>query len=287
MLSTQPVLRFSKMHGLGNDFVLLDCREQPMPLDTLQLQALSHRHTGVGFDQLLSIEPARDPACAFAYGIWNADGSPVGQCGNGVRCVAAWLHRAGVLALGATVRLQSPSGPVSVRLLNATEVTVDMGEPIFDLPRIPFVAEAVAPLYAVDVGGETVEISALSMGNPHGVLSMDDLDNPRVARLGPLLTTHPRFPEHANIAVVQKLDRNHVRMREHERGAGWTQACGSGACAAAAALRQRGEVDADIQVQMPGGALRITWPGVGEPLWMTGPAAFVFEGEWPIPGRVP
>lgn len=287
MLSTQPVLRFSKMHGLGNDFVMLDCREQSMPLDTLQLRALSHRHTGVGFDQLLSIEPARDPACAFAYGIWNADGSPVGQCGNGVRCVAAWLHRAGVLALGTTVRLQSPSGPVSVRLLNATEVTVDMGEPIFDPPRIPFLADAVAPLYAVDVGGETVEISALSMGNPHGVLSVDDLDDPRVARLAPLLTMHPRFPEQANIAVVHQLDRSHVRMREHERGAGWTQACGSGACATAAALRQRGAVDADVQVQMPGGALRITWPGVGEPLWMTGPTAFVFEGEWPIPGRGP
>jgi diaminopimelate epimerase len=282
MLNTQPVLRFSKMHGLGNDFVMVDCREQPMPLDTMQLQALSNRRTGVGFDQLLSIEPARDPACAFAYGIWNADGSAVGQCGNGVRCVAAWLHRAGLLALDAMVQLQSPSGPVSVRLLSPTEVTVDMGEPIFDPPRIPFLADAMAPLYALDAGGEDVEISALSMGNPHGVLSVDDLDDPRVLRLGPLLTMHPRFPEEANIAVVQKLDRSHVRVHEHERGAGWTQACGSGACATAVALRQRGEVDATVEVHMPGGSLHITWGGAGDPVWMTGPAAFVFEGEWPI-----
>lgn len=287
MLNTQPVLRFSKMHGLGNDFVMLDCRERPMPLDTMQLRALSNRRTGVGFDQLLSIEPARDPACAFAYGIWNADGSLVGQCGNGVRCVAAWLHRAGLLALDTAVQLQSPSGPVSVRLLNPTEVTVDMGEPVFELSRIPFLADAVAPLYAVDVGGEEVSISALSMGNTQGVLSVDDLDDPRVARLGPLLTMHPRFPEQANIAVVQKLDRSHVRMHEHERGAGWTQACGSGACATVVALRQRGEVDAEVEVRMPGGALRISWPGIGEPVWMTGPAAFVFEGEWPIPERTP
>ena len=285
MLNTQSVLRFSKMHGLGNDFVMLDCRERLMPLDTMQLRALSNRRTGVGFDQLLSIEPARDPACAFAYGIWNADGSLVGQCGNGVRCVAAWLHRAGLLALDTTVQLQSPSGPVSVRLLSPTEVTVDMGEPIFELPRIPFLADAVAPLYTVDVGGEEVQISALSMGNTQGVLCVDDLDDPRVARLGPLLTMHPRFPEQANIAVVQKLDRSHVRMHEHERGAGWTQACGSGACATVVALRQRGEVDAEVEVRMPGGALRISWPGVGEPVWMTGPAAFVFEGEWPIPER--
>lgn len=287
MLSTPAILRFSKMHGLGNDFVMLDCRGQPMPLDTMQLRALSNRRTGVGFDQLLSIEPARDPACAFAYGIWNADGSLVGQCGNGVRCVAAWLHRAGLLALDTTVRLQSPSGPVSVRLLGPTEVTVDMGEPVFDLPRIPFLADAVAPLYTVDVGGEEVQISALSMGNTQGVLCVDDLDDPRVARLGPLLTTHPRFPQQANIAVVQKLDRSHVRMREHERGAGWTQACGSGACATVVALRRRGEVDAEVEVRMPGGTLRISWPGIGEPVWMTGPAAFVFEGEWPIPERVP
>jgi diaminopimelate epimerase len=276
-------LRFSKMHGIGNDFVVLDCRHAGFPLDVAQIRALGDRHTGVGFDQLLSVEPARDPACAFYYGIWNADGSPSGQCGNGVRCVAAWLHRAGALALGDSVRIESPSGPVAVRLLDANTVTVDMGEPIFEPVRIPFAAAAIAGHYAIDVAGATLDIGAVSMGNPHAVVAVDDLADPALQLLGPRLTQHERFADGANAGFVQQLDREHLRLRVHERGAGWTLACGTGACAAMAVLHQRGDVADSVAVELPGGTLRIDWAGPGHTLWMTGPAAFAFEGEWPVP----
>ena len=276
-------LRFSKMHGIGNDFVVLDCRQRAFPLDAAQIRALADRHTGVGFDQLLSIEPARNPACAFFYGIWNADGSPSGQCGNGVRCVAAWLHRAGALALGDSVTIESPSGPVTVRLLGANEVTVDMGEPVFEPARIPFAADATADRYEIVVGDERLDIGAVSMGNPHAVVVVENLTAPALQRLGPLLTNHPRFAQGANAGFVQRLDRRHLHLRVHERGAGWTRACGTGACAAMAVLHQRGDVDDSVAVELPGGTLRIDWAGPGHTLWMTGPAAFAFEGEWPVP----
>ncbi|MHB1059603.1 MAG: diaminopimelate epimerase [Rhodanobacter sp.] len=277
-------LRFSKMHGIGNDFVVLDCRHAGFPLDVAQIRALGDRHTGVGFDQLLSVEPARDPACAFYYGIWNADGSPSGQCGNGVRCVAAWLHRAGALARGDDVMIESPSGPVTIRVLGPGEVTVDMGEPVFEPARIPFAAAVGADRYAIDVAGETLDIGAVSMGNPHAVVAVDDLADPALDKLGPLLTNHERFAGGANAGFVQRLDRGHLRLRVHERGAGWTLACGTGACAAMAVLHRRGEVDDSVAVDLPGGTLRIDWAGPGHALWMTGPAAFAFEGEWPVPG---
>jgi diaminopimelate epimerase len=272
--------RFSKMHGSGNDFVVIDSRDGALTPSPSLVRAMADRHTGVGFDQLLSVEPARDGVSAFYYGIWNSDGSPSGQCGNGVRCVAAWLHRAGALPIGQTVQIESPSGPVSVRLVDAHRVTVDMGEPIFDPSRIPFDAPHVAHRYSVDVDGRALEIGAASMGNPHAVVTVDDLAAPDLARLGPALTGHVRFREGANTGFVQKLSTRHVRLRVHERGAGWTLACGTGACAAMAVLRQRGEVDAHVQVDLPGGSLDIDWTGPGESLWMTGPATFVFEGEW-------
>ncbi len=277
-------LRFSKMHGIGNDFVVLDCRVTAFTLGAAQIRALGDRHAGVGFDQLLSVEPARDPTCAFYYGVWNADGSPSGQCGNGVRCVAAWLHRAGALACGEEVRMESPSGPVSIRLLDATTVTVDMGEPVFEPARIPFDAAAAADTYPMAVGADTLAIGVVSMGNPHAVLRVNDLDDPALERLGPLLTMHPRFPRQANAGFVQQLDRGHLRLRVHERGAGWTLACGTGACAAMAVLHQRGEVDDRVAVALPGGTLQIDWRGRGHALRMTGPAAFAFEGEWPVSG---
>ncbi|MBT2144138.1 MULTISPECIES: diaminopimelate epimerase [unclassified Rhodanobacter] len=276
-------LHFSKMHGIGNDFVVLDCRQRAFPLDAAQIRALADRHTGVGFDQLLSIEPARNPACAFYYGIWNADGSSSGQCGNGVRCVAAWLHRAGALALGDSVMIESPSGPVTVRLLGADEVTVDMGEPVFEPARIPFAADAAADRHEIVVADERLDIGAVSMGNPHAVVAVNDLADPALQRLGPLLTNHPRFAQGANAGFVQRLDRGQLRLRVHERGAGWTLACGTGACAAMAVLHQRGDVDDSVAVELPGGTLRIDWTGPGHTLWMTGPAAFAFEGEWPVP----
>jgi len=273
-------LRFSKMHGSGNDFVVIDSRDGALALNPAAIRAMADRHTGIGFDQLLSVEPARDGASAFYYGIWNADGSPSGQCGNGVRCVAAWLHRAGALALDATVQIQSPSGPVAVRVADAHRVTVDMGVPIFEPARIPFDATQAASHYLIEVDGQPLQIGAVSMGNPHAVMVVEDLSAPPLARLGPALTGHPRFPEGVNTGFVQKLGPRHVRLRVHERGSGWTLACGTGACAAMAVLRQRGEVDASVRVDLPGGSLQIDWNGPGERLWMTGPAAFVFEGEW-------
>jgi len=273
-------LSFSKMHGIGNDFVMVDCRTHPFPLDTAQIRAIADRHTGVGFDQLISIEPPRDASCAFYYGIWNADGSSSGQCGNGVRCVAAWLHRAGELSIGDTVQLESPSGPVRVCLVGPNEVTVDMGVPVLEPVRIPFRADATANRYAIDVDGRTLEIGALSMGNPHVVVEVTDLQAPELQRLGPALTTHARFPEGTNTGFVQKIDRGQLRLRVHERGSGWTQACGTGACAAMAVLSLRGEVDQRVKVTLPGGTLTIEWAGPGETLWMTGPASFVFEGQW-------
>lgn len=272
--------RFSKMHGIGNDFVVIDARTVPLALDATTIRAMADRRTGIGFDQLLSIEPPRDPSCAFYYGIWNADGSPSGQCGNGARCVAAWLHRAGALAAGETVRLESPSGPVAVRVESGGEVTVDMGEPVFAPARVPFVADAEADDYAIDVDGQSLRMGAVSMGNPHAVLVVPSIEAPELATLGPALTRHGRFPHGANAGFVEPLARGHLRLRVHERGAGWTLACGTGACAAMAVLRRRGEVDERVRVDLPGGTLEIRWPGAGHTLWMRGPAAFVFEGEW-------
>ena len=280
-------LHFSKMHGIGNDFVVLDCRHAVFPLNAAQIRALGDRHTGVGFDQLLSVEKARDPTCAFYYGVWNADGSPSGQCGNGVRCVAAWLHRAGGLAIGETVRVESPSGPVAVRLIDANEVIVDMGEPVFEPVRIPFDAATAATHYAIDVNGTAQQIGAVSMGNPHAVVSTNDLRDPELERLGPLLSTHPLFADGSNAGFVHRVDRGHLQLRVHERGAGWTLACGTGACAAMAVLHLRGEVDDSVQVSLPGGTLQIVWAGPGQPLWMSGPATFVFEGDWSIPAALP
>lgn len=277
--------RFSKMHGLGNDFVVLDARRDPFAADRDHIRAMADRHRGIGFDQVLTIEHAADPAHLCRYGIWNADGEPVGQCGNGVRCVAAWLHRDGALAAGRGAVLESPSGTVEVRLVDASTVSVDMGEPHFDPAAIPFDAAVRADSYALDVDGETLAIGAVSMGNPHAVVAVDDLYGAGVERLGPALTGHPRFAEGCNAGFVAWRGRDAVDLRVHERGSGWTRACGTGACAAVAVLRQRGLLDARVAVTLPGGTLDIHWPGAGQPLWMTGPAAFVFEGDWPSPAE--
>ncbi|MEP7042549.1 MAG: diaminopimelate epimerase [Dokdonella sp.] len=277
-------LRFSKMHGLGNDFVIVDCRTQPFALDTEAILLLGDRHFGVGFDQLLTIEPASDPSCAFAYGIWNTDGTPSGQCGNGLRCVARWLARAGVLADG-TTRLQSPSGAVTVELFGDGVVRADMGEPHFAPTDIPLVVEKHAIddkhfRYTIDVAGDDIEIGAVSMGNPHAVVEVDAVVDAPVAVLGPQVEHAAAFPEACNVGFAQVVSRNAIRLRVWERGVGETLACGSGACAAVAVLRQRGKLDADVKVSLPGGDLTICWEGPGHTLWMSGPATFVFEGEW-------
>jgi len=271
-------LRFSKMHGAGNDFVIVDCRERRLDLDAAQMRRLADRHFGVGFDQLLTIERASDPGCAFAYGIWNADGTPSGQCGNGLRCVARWLERGGLVGVG-KAQLQSPSGVVAVEVLADGRVAADMGVPRFLPSDIPLHAEAQADVYEIDVIGRKVEIGALSMGNPHAVLEVDDVAGAPVAVLGPQIEHADAFPQGCNVGFAQVLARDAISLRVWERGVGETLACGSGACAAVAMLRKRGRVDADVRVHLPGGELDIHWSGIGEPLRMTGPAAFVFEGE--------
>lgn len=273
-------LRFTKMHGLGNDFVVLDARLAPLPLDAARIRAMADRHTGIGFDQLLIIVPPRDSSCAAAYAIRNADGSSAEQCGNGARCIGAWLHRAGVLEMGVAARLEGPAGTIGMHLIDSTTVAVEMGEPIFDPARIPFDAPATADSYRLEIDGERVEIAAVSMGNPHAVIEVEDVRGPRVDHLGPLITAHPNFPHGANAGFVQILDGNNVRLRVHERGAGWTQACGSGASAAVAALHRRHRVGNDVHVELPGGTLSISWQGPGHALWMTGPTCFAFDGEW-------
>jgi diaminopimelate epimerase len=273
-------IRFTKMHGLGNDFVVLDARTSSALPDAETIRAMADRHTGIGFDQLLVIEASRDASCVAAYSIRNADGSLAEQCGNGARCIGAWLHRAGVIATGATVKLESPAGAIGMRLDDASKVAVEMGEPVFEPARIPFDAPAAADIHPLDVDGTRVEIAAVSMGNPHAVLEVADVRDPRVEQLGPRITGHPRFARGVNAGFVQVVDAHTVKLRVHERGAGWTLACGSGACAAVAALHLRGRVADDVHVELPGGTLAIHWQGPGHALWMTGPAAFVFDGEW-------
>lgn len=275
------------MHGLGNDFVVIDCRTHPLPLDAAAIRLLGDRHFGVGFDQLLTIEPARDPDCAFAYGIWNTDGSRSGQCGNGLRCVARWLERAGLLGPGST-RLESPSGPVAVELLSDGDVRADMGEPRFDPAAIPLLVDERASdpsraVHAIDVVGNELTIGAVSMGNPHALVEVDDVATAPVEALGPQIEHAPAFPEGCNVGFAQVVGRDAIRLRVWERGVGETLACGSGACAAVAVLRRRGKVDATVRVTLPGGELQISWEGPGGRMWMRGPAQFVFEGEWPHP----
>jgi diaminopimelate epimerase len=273
-------LRFSKMHGLGNDFVIVDCREAPLALDAAAIRRLGDRHFGVGFDQLLTIERARDASCAFAYGVWNTDGSAARQCGNGVRCVARWLVRVGALEAAGRVRLESPSGPIAIELLDDGRVRAEMGEPRFAPAAIPLVAEEEEDRYRIDVAGRDVEVGAVSMGNPHAVVEVDDVADAPVESLGPQIEHAEAFPERCNVGFAQVRSRNAIALRVWERGVGETLACGSGACAAVAVLRRRGLVDIDVAVTLPGGTLDISWIGPGETVWMTGPATFVFEGEW-------
>ena len=271
-------LRFSKMHGIGNDFVIVDCRTHALGLSEAQISRIGDRHRGVGFDQLLTIEPATDATCAFRYGIYNTDGSQAMQCGNGVRCVAAWLKRNGALGDGAT-RLQSPSGPIGVELLHDGRVRVDMGVPNFEPAKIPFQASAKSDSYRLTTANHEIEFGAVSMGNAHAVIETSDIANAPLQPIGESLARDPHFPNGCNVGFAQIVDRSHIRLRVWERGAGATLACGSGACAAVAILRRRGKLDDDVAVELPGGTLQLQWSGEGSSMWMTGPAEFVFEGE--------
>ncbi len=271
-------LKFTKMHGLGNDFVVLDAIAHPVALTPEQLRFIADRHFGIGCDQILQVEVPRQPDTDFYYRIFNADGGEVEQCGNGARCFVRYVHDKRLTAK-TRIRVGTLSGVIVPRLEPDGQVTVDMGIPEFEPPKIPFEAGRRALTYLLDVDGKQLEISALSMGNPHAVQIVPDVDTAPVISQGPLIEWHPRFPQRVNAGYMQIVDRAHIRLRVYERGAGETLACGTGACAAVAAGITRGLLDAQVRVTTRGGDLGISWAGEGAPVLMTGPAVTVFEGE--------
>ncbi len=305
-------LRFTKMHGAGNDFVVIDLREHDPHLAPVgastepptpeQCRALADRHTGVGCDQILTIEAPLEPGSAASYRIWNADGSPSQQCGNGARCVAAWVLRDSVerdpeRCLSSHFLLDSPAGTHPVDVLDLQHYRIGMGRPRFVPDIIPMHAAALdavdvdACRYTATVEGATLTFGAVSMGNPHAVIDLAeltaqatpatvDIGNVDVAGIGAALQRHPAFPESVNVGFAEVVARDRIQLRVYERGVGETLACGSGACAAAAVLMRRGRVDRAVDVVLPGGTLRIEWPDDDAGIRMSGPAAFVFEAEW-------
>jgi diaminopimelate epimerase len=271
-------LKFTKMQGLGNDFVVLDATRAPLALTRDQLRRLADRHFGVGCDQILQVEKARTPDTDFYYRIFNADGGEVGQCGNGARCFVRFVREQG-LTDKTRIRVGTASGVIVPRVGPDGLVTVDMGVPDFEPARIPFDAPHRAPTYLVDVGGRAVEISALAIGNPHAVQVVADIETAPVLAEGPAIENHPRFPQRVNAGYMQVVDRSRIKLRVYERGAGETLACGSGACAAAVAGIQRHLLDRSVTVTTRGGDLGISWEGEGKPVLMRGPAVTVFAGE--------
>ena len=270
-------IAFTKMHGVGNDFVVFDAPPDSL-LEPARLRGLADRRTGIGFDQALVLEAPRRAGTAVFYRIFNADGDEVEQCGNGARCIAALLHRRGRTREG-RVTLGSPAGVVEARVNGAANVSVDMGVPDFDPRSLPFDAPAEADSYPLEVAGRTLEIGAVSLGNPHAVLTVASVEAAPVGTLGPAIERHPRFPRRVNAGFLEIVDRTHLRLRVYERGAGETLACGTGACAAAAVARRRGLIDAEVRVEMRGGELRVNWAGRGEHIWLSGPAEVSFEGQ--------
>jgi diaminopimelate epimerase len=275
--------KFTKMHGLGNDFVLFDATRAPLRLTPEQARFVADRHFGIGCDQILLVEPPPAPDVDFFYRILNSDGSESAQCGNGARCVLHFAREQG-LTEKRSIRVRTIKGSYEMQLLPDGQVRVNMGVPEFEPARIPIAAETRADTYRLMLDeGHEVEFAALSMGNPHAVLRVDDAARAPVAVLGPLLESHPFFPERVNVGFLQVLDRGHGVLRVYERGAGETLACGSGACAAMAAGRRLGWFDDRVELRLPGGTLRLEWAGHKEnerqPLYMTGPAQKVFEGE--------
>lgn len=269
---------FTKMHGLGNDFIVFEAESGAGLPTAEQWRRLSARNTGIGFDQALVLEKPRRADTAVFYRIFNSDGLEVEQCGNGARCIAALLHRRG-RASGGEFTMDSPGGLIRARIQAPNLVSVDLGVPNFDPKSLPFDAASEASVYPLEVAGGEVAIGAVSIGNPHAVLTVASVDAAPVDRLGPAIEAHRRFPKRVNVGFMQVVDRAHIRLRVYERGAGETLACGTGACAAVAIGRRDGRLDAEVQVQLRGGELRVNWPGVGEHIWMTGPAEVAFEGR--------
>jgi len=274
------VLHFSKMHGAGNDFVVIDLRDGTPPPGAVLASRLADRHFGVGCDQILTIEAPRSAGAVASYRIWNSDGSASQQCGNGARCVAAWLVRDGV-ARGDRFRVDSPLATHDVVRLGDDRYSIAMGVPQFEPAKIPLAGfAAIQDRYAIELDGEAIHFGAVSMGNPHALIEVTDIDAAPVAVLGPALQSSGAFPQSANIGFAQVVARDRLRLRVYERGVGETLACGSGACAAAAIMIRRGKIDRQVNISLPGGDLRISWPDDAAEVIMSGPAAFVFEGDW-------
>jgi diaminopimelate epimerase len=275
-------LSFTKMHGLGNDFVVINAISQTVDLTPGQIRFIADRHRGVGCDQLLLVEPPETDEVDFSYRIFNADGGEVGQCGNGARCFARYVVNVG-LTDKSELAVATASGVIRLSLQADGQVTADMGAPRFNPADIPFDADVEEERFSLSVGGQQIEIGAVSMGNPHAVidvasLDVTNVDDAPVAELGPLLESHSRFPERVNVGFMQVVARDHIRLRVFERGVGETQACGTGACAAVAVARTWRMVDDEVSVDLPGGQLLIRWQGGSSAVFMTGPAETVFEG---------
>lgn len=270
-------MHFSKMHGLGNDFMVVDGVTQNVYLTPDIIRKLADRHRGIGFDQLLLVEPPYDPELDFHYRIFNADGSEVSQCGNGARCFARFVTLKN-LTNKSDIQVSTAKGKMVLSLKEDGKVRVNMGEPIWEPSQVPFNANKFEKNYILRTEIQTVLCGVVSMGNPHCVLQVEDILTANVNQLGPLLENHERFPERANIGFMQVINRSHIKLRVFERGAGETQACGSGACGAVAVGIMQGTLDHSVQVDLPGGSLFIEWQGVGHPLYMTGDAEHIYDG---------
>jgi len=268
---------FTKMHGAGNDFVVFDGVTRPVALTPEKIRRLADRHFGIGCDQVLVVERPTASGADFRYRIFNADGGEVEQCGNGARCFVRFVRDRRLTAKD-EIAVETLSGMIYPRLEPDGNVTVNMGVPRLDPAEVPFEAGTRENVYDLEVNGRKVNVTVLSMGNPHAVQVVPEVDSAPVNTQGPLIERHPRFPQRVNAGYMQIVDRGHIRLRVYERGAGETLACGSGACAAVVAGRQRGLLDDKVDVKLLGGTLRVSWAGEGQPVWMTGPAVTVFEG---------
>ena len=276
-------LAFTKMHGAGNDFVVIDGVTQAVNLNTNQLRRLADRHRGIGCDQILMVTPPDSPDADFRYHVFNADGSRAGQCGNGARCVGRFL-REKRLTRQREILLQTDDDSLALSLTEDGRVFAGLGAPRFAPAEVPFQADETQDQYTLDVQGQSLSIGALSMGNPHAILMVDDCDAAPVSMLGPLLEAHTRFPERVNVGFMQVQSRSEVKLRVFERGVGETDACGSGACAAAVHGMKLGLLDEEVLVSLPGGKLSVSWPSMGDRVWLGGPTATVFNGTVTLKG---
>lgn len=273
-------IHFTKMHGLGNDFMVIDAINQSVELNPDLIRHWADRHFGIGFDQLLVVEPPKTPDTLFTYRIFNADGGEVEQCGNGARCFARFVHDKG-LTTQKEIPVSTANGRIVLHVTDSGDVTVDMGQPIFTPSEIPFTTAHEATQYTLKLSDHSVwQIDALSMGNPHAVIEVDDIDAAPVGLVGPMIEQHPQFPNRVNVGFMQIVDRQHIRLRVYERGSGETLACGTGACAAVVSGIRRNKLDTPCIVDVRGGRLSIAWSGRNEEnVLMTGPAETVFEGR--------